>query len=352
MKELKTVQLFETNEGAKIYQLPLQAFPGFWVYAWLVITGEYQVLIDTGSNFGNANSDLDAGFAYIAEQLGRDFSYENLTHIFITHGHIDHFGGLAYVTPKTNAKVCVHELDLRILTNYDERRVVVSRRMRTFLLESGVSEERTASLLNMYQLTKDLFQSVEVDFTYEAEGMQIGPFQFLHTPGHCAGLVCIRLHDILITADHVLSGISPHQAPERLTLSTGLTHYLSSLCVLEKWVDTDVRLSLGSHKRPIENVHVRIQAIRLEHLERLQKIIDLLETPQTIAQISKGLFGTTSGYNVLLALEEAGAHVEYLYQRGLLGIANLDEVKQADHPIAICYEPLVSALDSNSILSC
>ena len=29
------------------------------------------------------------------------------------------------------------------------------------------------------------------------------------------------------------------------------------------------------------------------------------------------------------AIEEAGAHVEYLYQRGLLGIDNLDEIENS-----------------------
>ena len=50
-----------------------------------------------------------------------------------------------------------------------------------------------------------------------------------------------------------------------------------------------------------------------------------MEEPHTIAEVSQALFGEVHGYNVLLALEEAGAHVEYLYQRGLLGIENLEE---------------------------
>ena len=40
-----------------------------------------------------------------------------------------------------------------------------------------------------------------------------------------------------------------------------------------------------------------------------------------------------SGYDILLSVEEAGAHVEYLYQRGLLGIANVDEIEQGKVPL-------------------
>ena len=46
------------------------------------------------------------------------------------------------------------------------------------------------------------------------------------------------------------------------------------------------------------------------------------------------------GYNVLLALEEAGAHVEYLYQRGLLAIDNLLDLESSSGPAAICYRSL------------
>jgi len=35
---------------------------------------------------------------------------------------------------------------------------------------------------------------------------------------------------------------------------------------------------------------------------------------------------------VLLALEEVGAHVEFLYERGQLAVSNLDEVEKEDNP--------------------
>ena len=58
-----------------------------------------------------------------------------------------------------------------------------------------------------------------------------------------------------------------------------------------------------------------------------------MDEPRTIAEGSHALFGEAHGYNVLLALEEAGAHVEYLYQRGLLEIENLEEVERAIQPL-------------------
>ena len=51
----------------------------------------------------------------------------------------------------------------------------------------------------------------------------------------------------------------------------------------------------------------------------------------------KRLFGPRAGYTRLLALEEAGAHVEYLFQRGELRIANLEDVTRENNPV-IRYE--------------
>lgn len=334
------VRLFHTAGGGRIFQIPLQEFPILWGYAYLVFVEDdetaYRVLIDSGSGFGDCNRHLEQGLAEISRRLSQPLGWENLTHILITHGHIDHFGGLTYLRPRTQAKIGVHELDLRNLTHYEERIAVVARRLEDFLIEAGVSEGRRAQLLDMYKFTKSLYHSVQVDFTYEALGMRLGPFEFLHVPGHCAGHVVIRLHDVLFSGDHVLNDISPHQSPERLTLSTGLEHYLKSLDVLQTWAG-NVRLTLGGHHDPITDLPARLEAIRQVHRQRLERLLEILEQPRTIAQASQALFGEVHGYHVLLALEETGAHVEYLYQRGLLGIANLEEVESNHRPVPILY---------------
>jgi glyoxylase-like metal-dependent hydrolase (beta-lactamase superfamily II) len=176
-----------------------------------------------------------------------------------------------------------------------------------------------------------------VDFTYEAQGMRLGPFEMLHVPGHCPGHVVIRLHDVLFSGDHVLDKISPHQAPERLSLWTGLGHYLESLEALRPW-SREIHLTLGGHENPINDLAGRLDDIRALHMQRLQKVLDFLEAePLTVAEVSRKLFGTVKGYNILLALEEAGAHVEYLYLRGILRIENLTEMEQGVGLVPIRY---------------
>ncbi len=335
----QTVQFYESDHGARIYQIPVEGFPGFWVYVYLVLVDDYQVMIDSGSGFGVCNEHLVRGIEAIKSRENVAVGLDQLTHILITHGHIDHFGGLPYICSHSAALVGVHELDLRNLTNTEERLAIVSLRLDRFLEEAGIKLERRKELIQIYKLTKLDYVPVPIEFTYERIGMKLGPFEMLHVPGHCAGQVVIRLHDVLFSGDHVLADISPHQAPERLVLNTGLGHYLDSLSNLELWA-TGIRLTLGGHNSPILDLKTRLGEIRQVHRDRLATVTTILQEPHTVSEVSTRLFEHVHGYNVLLALEESGAHVEYLYQRGILGIANLSELEASDSPVPIYYQAL------------
>jgi glyoxylase-like metal-dependent hydrolase (beta-lactamase superfamily II) len=338
MKVFNEIQAFETSMGARVYQIPIEAFPGLWTFAYLVALADELVLIDSGSGIGDSNQQLSDGITEAGlTNTDHKFRLEDLTHVLITHGHIDHFGGLNYILSRSNALVGVHELDRRNLTNYEERRVIILHRMENYLIEAGVEAESRENLLGFYRYTKQLFKSAPVDFSYEKIGMTLGEFEFLHVPGHCAGHVVIRLHDILFCGDHILTDITPHQAPEQLTAWTGLDHYLHSLDAVEQWSD-GINLALCGHKKVITDLPARITEIRAMHMERLDLVMEFFGSANTIQDLSKSLFGTANGYNALLAIEEAGAHVEYLYQRGKLAIENYDQLESTEEPSTLFYK--------------
>ena len=343
--ELQPVEYYESAGGARVARIPVLAFPGLVGYVSLVVyddteLGPIRVLIDAGSGFGSSNAHLDAGLQAAADAFGLPGGYESLTHILITHGHIDHIGGLNHIRQHTQAPLYIHELDRRVLTSFPERVTVVARRLAEFLVEAGVNELRQPQILDMYLQMKRFFKPEPVDYGYEAIGMRLGPFSMLHVPGHSAGHVVIRLHDILFSGDHILADISPHQAPEHLTLSTGLEHYLNSLDRLDSW-SQGITLTLCGHRHPVKDLSARIAEIKSVHRERLQHTLDILREPHTISDVSKILFKEVHGYNILLALEETGAHVEYLYQRGQLAIVNLKEFETYSSEIIKGPVPLV-----------
>ena len=93
-----------------------------------------------------------------------------------------------------------------------------------------------------------------------------------------------------------------------------------------------ITLALGGHEAPIPDLRGRIRAIQALHDARLQQVLEICAEPAAVADISRALFGRVNSYHVLLALEETGAHVEYLYQRGELAAVNLDEIEQERNP--------------------
>ena len=322
--EASSVARFEAPGGIRAYRIPLRAFPSLDAYAYVVLAQGLATLIDVGSGFDLSNQDLLDGFATIRDEFREPIRLGDIDQILITHGHVDHYGGLTFVLGRCDAPVGVHELDLKVLINYDERLAITAKELRQFLVQAGIDEVKLTEIMAMYHWGKGRFRSIDVELTFEEIGMVWGPFRFTHVPGHCPGQVVIQLEDLLFTADHVLSRSTPHQSPETIVHYTGLGHYLESLQVVRHV--SGVRLGLGGHEDPIEDILARADEISQMHFERIGKILGMLRTPMTVADVSSELFGKVEGYNQLLALEEAGAHVEYLLQRGRIGIENIDEV--------------------------
>jgi glyoxylase-like metal-dependent hydrolase (beta-lactamase superfamily II) len=277
---------------------------------------------------------LFEGLETIRTDFGEPVGLADIGRIVITHGHIDHFGGLAAVHAKApQAEIAIHELDVRILTGFEERVAVATKAIRAFLEQAGVSGELLQGFIDLYGYSKRNARSLPVARTL-IDNQQLDGLRFIHTPGHCPGQVCVAVGDVLLSADHILPEISPHQAPESIMPYTGLGHYLESLDKVGRTGGFD--LALGGHQAPIRDVYKRVAEIRRGHERKLEKILTIIrESPEslTISQISEKLYTHVQGFHVLLALEEVAAHVEYLYQHGKLSIANLDDYRREQNPV-------------------
>lgn len=341
MSDLPAIACYTTSNGIRLYRIPMIVFPnGFVAYSYLVLNTDVPTLIDVGSGYGRSNDDLLAGIAAVKDQFGEKMTVQDIGRVIITHGHVDHFGGLTHLLEAAGgAKVGIHPLDRRVLTHYEERVIVATKNLTIYLQRAGVSADRLPQLLEMYGFSKRHFRSVNVDFVLQ-EGDTLDGMQVYHVPGHCSGQIALKIDDILISADHILPRTSPHLAAESITHYTGAGHYLESLQKVLKI--EGIRLTLGGHEDLIDDVYGRVRQLqeRLEaKLERILDIIRSAEQPVTISAISKAMYNDRHGFDVLLALQETGAYVEYLYDRGYLAIANLDEFEHNHNP-ALLYSVL------------
>lgn len=333
MTALPAIERFDCSMGARIYRIPVQLFPnGFVGFCHVVINAGATTLVDTGSGFAESNEGLLDGIAALRTDFGEKLALADIKRILVTHGHIDHFGGVAFMVEQTGAQVAIHELDRRVLMNYEERLIVATKDLRVYLERAGIKPALREELINMYGFAKQHVRSVPVDFSLD-EGLSLDGMAFIHAPGHCPGQVCILIGDILISADHILSRTTPHQSPESITHYTGLGHYKEALKKVSR-ID-GIRLALGGHEDPIYETYERIDAILASHERKLNHVLEIVRDagrPLTISDISKAMYPDVHGYDILLAIEESGAHIEYLYQHGHLAVANLDEVEHADNP--------------------
>ncbi len=337
MIELPAVERFDSSSSVRIYRIPCEAFPGFIAYAYLLVGAGPPTLVDTGSGYGPSNDHLLKGLEAVRSELGEPVQLADIERILITHGHIDHFGGLSTMVEMTQARVGIHGLDRRVLTAYEERVTVATKALRVYLQRAGVEPDDQPRLMQMYGFSKKHTTSVKVEISLY-DGLELDGMRFIHTPGHCPGQVCIVLGDVLISADHILERTTPHQSPESIMAYTGLGHYLEALERVRRMGGFD--LALGGHESPIRDVYKRIDQIRASHIQKLERVLEIMREagrPLSISDVSKGMYPHVKGFNVLLALEEVGAHVEYLYQHGELGVANVAEVEREDNP-ALLYE--------------
>lgn len=328
---LPPVARFESSTNVRIYRVSCRAFPGLVTHVYLLIGAGPVTLVDTGSGWGESTADLFAGLDSIRRDFGESAGADAIERILITHGHHDHFGGLVQFRGRVTAQVGIHPLDRWVLTAYEERLIVATQGIRAFLKRAGCSPAKEDALVGRYLSTKKDVRSQQVDFLLEDAGKLDG-LEFIHVPGHCPGQVCIRVGDILLTADHVLPRTTPHQSPESITASTGLRHYLESL---EKIGRLDgIRLCLGGHEDPFGGLRERATAIRQDHEAKLDRIRGHYAEAGTLTmdELSSRMYPRVEGWNVLLAIEEVGAHVEYLYEQGELAVENVLELESGLDP--------------------
>ncbi|MBI5497966.1 MAG: MBL fold metallo-hydrolase [Deltaproteobacteria bacterium] len=319
-----------TSAGDRIYRIVAPTFPGHENYLYVVVTPAGALLWDVGSG-PMSRPVIQRGLEVIRRVHLDPLPEADFRGVLVSHAHIDHFGDAAFFRDALHAPLMVHELDARVLTRFEERVVVTAKDLGVFLARAGIPRDRREQLEGMYLAGKDFFRSVEVDRRLRHDNMLLGRLRVIHTPGHCPGHICLRVDNALLVADQVLEPITPNLSPQSVTPFNGLENYLGGLRRLRLLEGIDH--VLPAHAEPIPSLGARIDRILEHHQERLARVTDSCAVPRTVAEVADALYGAQEGYNVLLALTEAGAHVEYLHQYGRLRIANVDEVARERDPV-------------------
>lgn len=301
---------------AVIYGMSVETFPRHVNNIYLVVEGGASLLFDCGSALPSTERDLALGFAVTKSVYGCATLWEDVDACLISHAHGDHWGGANRIRQTSRASLAVHELDAPVVESFEERLAVMASEMDGYWRRAGFSPEECTRLRQLYETNKGYSQSAKIDRVVRDGDVVGAGYKVHHVPGHCPGLVCLQVQDVLLTSDHVLERITPHQFPQELTAFSGLDHYFRSL---EKVTRLDgIRLALGGHEDPILDYRKRAAEIAAFHHARLERTMEICSRPRSVAEVMREMFGEQEGYGSILAIGEAGAHVEYLHAIGRL----------------------------------
>ncbi len=339
----------EVARGVLRMQLPIE-LPGLGhVNMYALVDDRGLVVIDPGLP-------TDVSWDALRERLrAADYDVRHIHTVVVTHSHADHYGGAARIHAETGCRVighqnfsafgeCHYRPHLEVSVEHLEtdepadgaqpepvpddraRNQVVPGWLRDPGLPRGLAPwggklpEISAVERNLWersQLMPALAIVPRLTHTVR-HGSRVslaGRDWFVwHTPGHTADHVCLYDPDqgTFLSGDHVLPSITPHISGTSM-IPDSLRAFFDSLDrVLEVG---PVAQCLPAHGHPFADLASRAQAIKLHHVERLERIKDIgrrLGTA-TVAQYASELFHPRNqGY---MAQSEAYAHLEHLRLR-------------------------------------
>lgn len=184
------------------------------------------LLIDSGLG-GRINHGFGA-HADSLEKLKRIIEQKNLKRVFLTHGHIDHVGGVMALQSKLELEIITSEIEAKYLKDGN----------------SSYIEPFLGSILG--SKCSPIMVSNELK---EGTYLDVGEFSFqvLHTPGHTSGSSCLwdEKHQILVSGDTVF----PQGSFGRTDLLSGNSEDL--LTSLKRLSELEVAILLPGHMPPV-----------------------------------------------------------------------------------------------------
>jgi glyoxylase-like metal-dependent hydrolase (beta-lactamase superfamily II) len=283
--------------------------------SYLLDVGEL-ILIDTGIDTPEAFSTLRASVEAAGHKLGE------ISKIFLTHKHLDHFGLAHRIAKISGAKVYIHQDDHLDVTRFDERHDTINNLYEQKMRDWGIPQN-LIDMLSMRSRLMKLGRSIPAISLRDNERISVGAGELLviHTPGHTQGSACFLVNDLLFAGDHLLPTYTPNIGATEVTSNGMLRKYRVSLHKIEKL--NDIRV-LPGHGDEILNPGERIQEILDHHKEREARILEILRDgrAKSVFEIAQGLFGNLREHHVLLGSGEVHAHLEGLLDEKQVDVHN------------------------------
>jgi len=271
-------------------------------------------MVDAGPNAPQAQGALET----ILQKA--DVSWNNIKHIFVTHGHYDHYSFAAQIVERSGALVWVHPSDQHKLTGNSENPFFKDREsVVPFLEKLGVPKSMITSLIGEVLTAERWFKpvsescicSLSQGTTLEFPGLTI---KVIHTPGHTPGSCCFQLIEegIVFTGDTLMGQITPNPIfdiyGEGRDLS--LVRLQESMSKIRQ---LDANIAYPGHGRSILAVEQAIDQQFSRMAKRNEQVFQLLgENSLNTFSLANELFPSGGRYHPWLALSETLGQLGWL----------------------------------------
>jgi glyoxylase-like metal-dependent hydrolase (beta-lactamase superfamily II) len=202
------------------------------VNVYLVEDGDSVTLVDCGMWHPG---EPDDGLTTLRHALNaRGYSLDDISRIFITHAHIDHYGMAGRLMELTGAELLMHAMTDLDCEKYRHPETAQARKRDTYS-DHGVPRAELPDFADTLAAWMPYLHSV-VEASTRLQGgefIAIGNrrWEVLHTPGHSLGHICLwsQADGLLFSGDHLLPAVTPPVTFERGFDRDPLRSYLASL---------------------------------------------------------------------------------------------------------------------------
>ncbi|MGW4058091.1 MBL fold metallo-hydrolase [Amycolatopsis sp. NPDC004747] len=285
------------------------------------------VLVDAGWSIPESLSVLSAALGGLGHRL------EELTDVYVTHSHRDHYTQAVELRRRFGTRVHLGAgerpgLDLLLALRTDVPVTSLD------VLRRGGAPELAARMAEGYGEFDPAGWEPPDHWLHAGTVALRHPLRVLPTPGHTRGhVVFLDEHrGLLFSGDHVLPHITPSIGFELGEPGLPLGDYLDSLDLMAAFPDTRL---LPAHGPVAASTHTRVEELLAHHDKRLAETEDALGSGARTGYAVAGCltwtrravpFDDLTDFNRMLAVNETVAHLDVLVARGRARVSEVEGV--------------------------
>lgn len=290
---------------------------------YLLKTDEILILIDAGLNNNECWNALN-------ETLHKNnFGIKDISHIILTHHHIDHVGLVNRITSTNPVPVYAHPLAFPRLKREEE---FIYRRIEFFsklYKEMGCGEAGQEQVEHLWRAAKkNELQKIACDL-YELTPGRFENLEIIEVPGHAPDQMALHVpaKKWLFPGDLLISHISSNALVEPDANGKRTRSLSVHVDSLKKCMSIPVDIVLSGHGVQIEKPHELIKK-RLSGIERkAEKFLGLIEVGYvTASDIARAYYMDIYEKQFSLVMSEVIGHLDYLEEMGRVKTCKIDGI--------------------------